>query len=155
MQEISVPHNARASDTHTVGILLCILLLLFTHLHFADKDSLAKGRINKLRHILSLLHLCLSINCQRYRWKSTKACLKQLHKGQVRQQHQSLMLGKILSEMIPSWLCRMAWMKIKDTDKRRPANTVKNGLNCVRKQYLKTRPREEVSTVSRKVIELS
>ena len=59
----------RAYYIYTVGILFFffILLLLSNHFHFADKDSFAKGRINKLRHILSLLHLCLSINCQRYR----------------------------------------------------------------------------------------
>ena len=76
VQEIPIPYNTRAYYIYTVGILFFffILLLLSNHFHFADKDSFAKGRINKIRHILSLLHLCLSINCQRYRGKSTKVC---------------------------------------------------------------------------------
>lgn len=125
------PTNTRANVVPWVSFFIPLLLL--THFHVVDEDSLAKDRVNKLRHILSPLHLCLSINCQRYWWKSTKACFKHLYQGHMRRKHDSLMWGDGITYDDPS-LALCSCIHMKDANKRWPTVTVRDGLNCIKKQ---------------------
>lgn len=92
VQEIPTPQTQELT-AYPRCLFSLILCLVFTHFHLVDEDSLAKDRVDKLRHILPPLPLCVSINCQRYRRKPTKACLEQLFEGHVRLEHKSLMLA--------------------------------------------------------------
>lgn len=57
VQGFSASYSRRAK--YMLGIFT--LLLLFIHLHFVDKDSLAKDRVSKLRCTLSSLHLFFNL----------------------------------------------------------------------------------------------